>query len=149
MLSKGMSKVHRIAFQKLLMLVRLVIVVSLASYTLPSVSLAMHGNASSSYAAALPIATAAAHEMMAAHAMHDMKAADAPRHDHHPTDQASKADGKTLKQECCNDSCLSAAIVADVPSILRDAPATVKLYSNDAFVFGEYSPLQRPPSIRT
>ena len=141
MLSKGMGKVHRIAFQKLLMLVRLVIVASLASYSLPTVSLAMHGDASFSYAAAAPAA-------VADHAMHDMKSAAPSTHDHHASGQRSKAHDKALRQGCCNDTCLSAAIVADIPSILRGAPVSVRVYSNDAFASGELSLLQRPPSIR-
>lgn len=127
----------RIAFLKMLVLVRLAVVASLALYTLPNATFAMHGAEASTIAVSLQYE----------HADHASMAAS----DHHgqsvPTDVASH-DQKQEKQNCCSDFCISMAIMADAPAHGSPRNESVVVFLNDGSVHGQLSSLHRPPSIR-
>ena len=127
----------RIAFMKMLVLVRLAVVASLALYTLPNATFAMHGAEVSATAVSL----------QDDHADHASMGAS----DHHgqgvSTDVA-KHDQKQDKQNCCSDFCISLVIMADAPAYGSPRNESVIVFLNDGFVHGQLSSLHRPPSIR-
>ena len=127
----------RIAFVKMLVLFRLAVVASLALYTLPNATLAMHGDA---------VATGAV-SLQDAHAGHASASA-SDQHDHGVSNDLAKHDQKQDKQNCCSDFCISLAIIAGAPEFGSPRSDSVLHFLNDGFVFGELSGLHRPPSIR-
>lgn len=127
----------RIAFLKMLVLVRLAVVASLALYTLPNATFAMHGAEASSVAVSL----------QDHHADHvSMSASD--HHDQGVSAGIAKHDQKQDKQNCCSDFCISLAIMAEAPAYGSPRSDSVLHFLNDGFVFGQLSSLHRPPSIR-
>ncbi|MBL0375243.1 hypothetical protein JJB09_24825 [Rhizobium sp. KVB221] len=126
----------------MLVLLRLVIVASLAAYTFPTVSTAMHGQASSAYATQ----SAASH-----HADQDVSAgnADSDHGDHGKLGSVADRDSKQAKQDCCSDFCLNMAIVADVQQLATSLPGSIRIFFDERSVFGELSSLHRPPNFRT
>ena len=132
-----MGNVVRIAFAKMLVLVRLAVVTSLALYTLPNATFAMHGAEASSAAVSLQ-------DDHADHA--SMSASD--HHDQGVSTDIAKHDQKQDKQNCCSDFCISLAIIADAPEFGSPRSDSVLNFMNDGFVFGQLSGLHRPPSIR-
>ncbi|WP_407692785.1 hypothetical protein [Rhizobium herbae] len=114
----------------MLVLLRLAIIASLAGYSLPAASAAMHGS----------IATSTAvddhHEMT--------------NGDHVHGDESASPDEmqKIAKTECCKDFCVSFAIIAtaDVdggPVVM----GSIRNFIDDNRVVGELVPLHRPPNI--
>lgn len=132
-----MGNVIRIAFLKMLVLVRLVVVASLALYTLPNATFAMHGPEASSVAASLE-------DDHGNHA--SMSALD--HHGHGISTDIAKHDQKQDTQNCCSDFCMSLAIMAETPAYGTPRSDSVLHFLNDGFVFGQLSSLHRPPSIR-
>ena len=125
----------RIAFLKMLILVRLAMVASLALYTLPNAAFAMHG------------AEASAVAVSDHHADHaSMSTSD--HQDQGVFRNIAKHDQKQDKQACCSDFCISLAIMAEVPADGPRSNDSVLHFMNDAFVHGQLSNLHRPPSIR-
>lgn len=132
-----MGNVVRIAFAKMLVLVRLAVVASLALYTLPNATFAMHGSESETVSVSL----------QDAHADHGTASAS----DHHDQDvsaELAKQDREQDRQNCCSDFCISLAIMADAPAYGSPRSGSVLHFLNDGFVFGQISSLHRPPSIR-
>jgi hypothetical protein len=129
--------VFRIAFMRLLVLFRLVVVASLALYTLPTATFAMHGDTSS-------VVT----NIDDPHADHAAIDTPADHHDHGFSKDLAKKDQKQGQQNCCTDFCISLAIMAEAPEFGSPSRVTVRHYLNDGFVFGQMQSLHRPPSIR-
>lgn len=126
----------RIAFAKMLVLFRLAVVASLALYTLPTATFAMHGDAS-------PIVV----NIDDAHADHaSMDASD--HHDYGASQDFAKKDEKQDRSNCCTDFCISFAIMADAPEFGSPNSVSIRHFLNDGFVFGQLQSLHRPPSIR-
>jgi hypothetical protein len=136
--------VIRIALQRMLVLLRLVIVMSLAAYSLPTVSFAMHGDASASYPAVSTDSHAEGAQAEQAQAEDGME-----HHDHGKPDQTAGHDGKSANQDCCSDFCLNAAIVGECQFTHLLSASVVRVFLDDSDVFGQLSSLQRPPSSRT
>lgn len=120
----------RITTQKLLILFRLVIFVSLAAYALPSSSAAMHGDWSQS-----EIAQPGDHSDMASGA-----------HSHGDQDSSAAGDEKPAKQQCCKDVCAGMAILAATDTIGRPRLSPVREFVDEAGTTGELPLLHRPPS---
>ncbi|MFT2215541.1 hypothetical protein ACLJYM_27595 [Rhizobium giardinii] len=123
---------YRITLAKMLVLLRLVIIASLAGYSLPAASAAMHG----SIATSTTVQSDDHHEMT--------------NGDHVHGDESTSSDDmqKIAKQECCKDFCVSFAIIAtaDVdggPVVM----ASIRKFIDDNRVVGELVPLHRPPNI--
>lgn len=122
----------RITLQKMLILIRLVIVVSLAGYSLPTASAAMHGAWSD-----LELSQSSDH--------HEVASGD---HMHGDRDQSSPDDAEKLaKTDCCQGFCVSMAIVADADAVGGPRVASIREFVDDAQATGELPPLHRPPNI--
>ncbi len=134
-----MGKMYRITFSKMLVLLRLVIVISLAGYSLPTASAAMHASWSGS-------------EILQSHDHHgqvDDHHEGAGSH-HSDGDHASSPDDAALKiakQECCGSFCASMAIVASSVPVGGERLAIIREFIDDARVMGEFPSLHRPPNI--
>lgn len=127
----------RIAFVKMLVLLRLAIIASLALYTLPNATFAMHGNDGQAVTMTMDMAQAE-HVSM-----------DGSGHDEHGIAKTTaKHDQKQDKQNCCSDFCISLAIMSDAPEFGSPRGVSVRDFLNDSSVFGQLQSLHRPPSIR-
>jgi hypothetical protein len=134
-----MSKMYRITLQKMLVLLRLMIVISLAGYSLPTASAAMHGSWSNS-----DLVQSHDHQSQADD-HHHMTSGDHSDGDHGSSpDDAAK---KTAKQECCSSFCVSMAIVMGTIPIGGPQVASIREFIDDARTTGELPPLHRPPNI--
>lgn len=127
---------YRIALQKVLVLLRLVIVVSLAGYSLPTASAAMHGSWSGS-------------DLVQSHDYQtDQHASTSGDHSHgehaSPHDDTAK---KNVKQECCSNFCVSMAIVTATVAVGDPQVISIREFVDDARAPGELPPLHRPPNI--
>ncbi|WFU51585.1 hypothetical protein [Sinorhizobium terangae] len=123
----------RITLHKMLVLIRLVIVVSLAGYSVPTVSAAMHGAWSD-----LEIS-------QSDHQHHEVASGDHVHGDH---DQSSPDDAhKLAKTDCCQGFCISMAIVTDADAVGGPRVATIRKFIDDARAIGELPQLHRPPNI--
>lgn len=122
----------RITLQKMLILIRLVIVISLAGYSLPTASAAMHGSWSAS-----ELAEFSDHD--------EITSGDHDHGDHH---QSSPDDTQKLpKTECCKGFCVSLAIVANADTVGGPCVASIREFVDDVQTPGELPPLHRPPNI--
>ncbi|MEY9559484.1 hypothetical protein [Sinorhizobium fredii] len=133
-----MSKMYRITLQKMLVLLRLVIVMSLAGYSLPAASAAMHGSWSGA-------------ELLQSYD-HQVQVDDHHKVDSHHSDgdHASSPDDagkKAAKQDCCNSFCVSMAIVTGSMPISGARVASIREFIDDAHIIGELPALHRPPNI--
>ncbi|MEI2302218.1 hypothetical protein [Ensifer sp. MJa1] len=134
-----MGKMYRITFSKMLVLLRTVIVMSLAGYSLPTASAAMHGSWSGS-------------EVLQSH---DHQGQVDDHHEgasghHSDGDHASSPDDaarKIAKQECCGSFCVSMAIVTSSVPVGGQRVATIREFIDDAHIMGEFPSLHRPPNI--
>lgn len=126
-----MSGMYRITLQRMLILLRLVIVMSLAGYSLPAASATMHGSWS-----APSIVQTDSHHAVA-------------NNTHTHGDHASSRDDvqKMAKQECCKGFCVSMAIVAGVHAVGGPHVASIREFADDAHALGELPALHRPPNI--
>lgn len=127
---------YRIIGSKLLVLIRLAIIMSLAGYSLSNASAAMHGSRAMS--ASSSVSTAGHHQDVGA------------SHDHHEqaSADAEGSDGmKMVKQECCKDFCTSFALVIPSTTIHGPLASTVSGFLNDRGLAGQIPALHRPPNI--
>jgi hypothetical protein len=131
---------YRIALSKMLIFVRLVIIVSLAGYTLSNANAAMHG-------AAFPEFETTTSQLMKQNGEHDM--AQMSGHDHAHSDAADDEDGvtKLVKQECCKDFCGGFAIMAGGHAVGGPVVSSIRHIIDDQHSFGELPALHRPPNI--
>nr|WP_208722709.1 hypothetical protein [Rhizobium vallis] len=135
-----MGKMYRITVSTLLVMMRLVIVVSLAGYSLSNASAAMHGSS-------FPELQVAAAEVTPSHEGHEM--AEADHHDHSRIDMSDDdgATSKLVKQECCKDFCGGLGIICESPDVGRPIVSSIRQFVDDRTAFGELPPLHRPPNI--
>lgn len=132
-----MGIMYRITLQSMLVLIRVVIVTSLAGYSLPTASAAMHG----SWASARATQAADHHSTD----VHDELASAGHAHDDHasPFDE----DQKVVKQDCCKDFCASVAIVAGTSVGGGPRVASIRAFIDHARALGQIPALHRPPNI--
>ncbi|MFK3777675.1 hypothetical protein [Agrobacterium sp. NPDC089420] len=126
----------------LALLFRLVMILSLAGYSVSTVSAAMHG----------PDAGDMRHGQSAVmdHGMmmdHDASAA--PSDNHHHDDMAGHDGGvkKPVKQECCGDFCLSMALPIGHDAFGGPVVASIRAFLDDSKAVGQTPLLHRPPNI--
>ncbi|WP_222352106.1 hypothetical protein [Rhizobium leguminosarum] len=136
-----MGKMYRIVMSRLLVMMRLVIIVSLAGYSLSNASAAMHGS-SFPEAAVLSESDAMQH-----HDGHDMTKMAV--HDHSQGDVSDYADGvsKPVKQECCKDFCGGLGIICEGQDVGGPVVTSIRQFIDDRTTLGELPPLHRPPNI--
>ncbi|WOS66746.1 hypothetical protein [Sinorhizobium fredii] len=130
---------YRITLQKMLVLLRLVIVMSLAGYSLPTATAAMHGSWSNS-----DLVQPHDHQVQADD-HHDVTSSD-HSNGHHASSQDDAAK-KNLKQECCSSFCIGVAIVSATVAVGGPQTASIREFIDDARPLGELPPLHRPPNI--
>lgn len=121
----------RITLQKMLVLLRLAIVMSLTVYSLPTASAAMHGAWSNP-----EVAKSSDH--------HEMASGGHSHGDQKPSPDDAQ---KQVKQDCCKGFCVSMAIVAETDTVGGPRVASVREFVDDAHTMGELPPLHRPPNI--
>lgn len=134
-----MGKMYRSTFSNMLVLLRLVIAMSLAGYSLPTASAAMHASWPGS-------------EVLQSHDHHgQVDDHHEGAGDHHSDgDHASSPDDAALKfakQECCGNFCVSMAIVASSVPVGGERLAIIREFIDDARIMGEFPSLHRPPNI--
>lgn len=127
---------YRITLSRLLFFVRLAIVVSLAGYSVASVSSAMHGSS-------FPKVDMASSEVTP-YSNHDVAGAS-----DHAHDAADQNDGlsKIAKQECCKDFCSGFGIVCDSPDVGGPIATSLRQFVDDQPTIGVLPALHRPPNI--
>ncbi|MBN8954466.1 MULTISPECIES: hypothetical protein [unclassified Rhizobium] len=130
-----MGKAYRIALSKLLLLVRLAIIVSLAGYTLSNANAAMHGSAFPEFRA----------EKLVDHGDHHAMQTDATGKHH--DDASGLAKAKIAKQECCKDFCVGFGIVCNGYDAGGPAVSSIRQFIDDRHAPGERPNLDRPPNI--
>ncbi|MBU4529306.1 MAG: hypothetical protein KJ759_11445 [Alphaproteobacteria bacterium] len=129
-----MSVMYRIICRKLLVLIRLAIIASLAGYSLSNAAAAMHSAPSADNQASLS-------QTMDQPAIHT-----ALHHDH--DDESTGNDGSRLaKQDCCSDVCASFMLVTFQDSSINPAALPLREFVDEDFIFGEFPGLHRPPRI--
>ncbi|WP_088695509.1 MULTISPECIES: hypothetical protein [unclassified Rhizobium] len=138
---------YRIALSKMLIFVRLVIIVSLAGYTLSNANAAMHGSAFPE----LPSAVAASEHEQHAMSGHDHAMTgdheaiqDVHQHDHGST---SGDEDQFAKQQCCKDFCGGLGIVCEAHDVGGPVVSSIRQFVNDQSLVGELPTLHRPPNI--
>ncbi|MGG6892599.1 hypothetical protein [Rhizobium sp. BR 315] len=130
-----MGKIYRIALSKLLLLVRLAIIVSLAGYTLSNANAAMHGSA-------FPEVRAAGQMVHGDHqAMQEQVA------DNHHDDASGLVKDKIAKQECCKDFCIGYGIICNGYDVGGFAVSSIRQFVDDQRALGEKPNFDRPPNI--
>ncbi|ASQ15113.1 hypothetical protein [Sinorhizobium meliloti] len=131
---------HRITLSKMLILLRLVIVISLAGYSLPAASAEMHGAWSNS----------ALVQSFDNYPQPDGHHAVAERQQHVDGDHASSpGEAQELaKRECCKGFCTGMAIVTGTGGHVGCLRVTsIREFVDDARTKGELPLLHRPPNI--
>lgn len=133
---------YRIAMSRLLVMIRLVIIVSLAGYSLSNASAAMHGSLFPEMAAVVSETDAVQH-----HDGHDMTKMAV--HDHSQGEAGGNADGvsKPVKQECCKDFCGGLGIICEGQDVGGPVVTSIRQFIDDRTTLGELPPLHRPPNI--
>ncbi|EJJ26577.1 hypothetical protein PMI11_05211 [Rhizobium sp. CF142] len=137
------------ALGRLLLFVRLVIIVSLAGYTLSNANAAMHGSA---FPDLQPPAISAG-----GHDHHAMSGEDhAASGDHGVVQNASiqqdhgssaSDDEQLSKQQCCKDFCGGFGIVCEAHEVGGPVVSSIRQFVDDQSILGELPPLHRPPKI--
>ncbi|WP_210258162.1 hypothetical protein [Rhizobium sp. 57MFTsu3.2] len=143
-----MGKMYRIALSKLLIFVRLVIIASLAGYTLSNANAAMHGSA---FPELPPPSAASAHDHHAAtdhdHGVtSDDEAVQDVAHQHEHGSPTGD-DDQFSKQQCCKDFCGGFGIVCEAHDVGGPVVSSIRQFVNDQSLVGELPPLHRPPNI--
>lgn len=127
---------YRIICSKLLVLIRLVIIVSLAGYSLSNATAAMHGTASAEVRH--PVSTPMDHH-----------GSEMDAHGHHGDAAADHDDGarKLVKQDCCNDFCVSMALPIGYDALFGPVVSMIRYIVDDTKAVGQIPVLNRPPNI--
>ncbi|MQU73579.1 hypothetical protein GHK29_02315 [Sinorhizobium medicae] len=131
----GMGGMFRITSRALALLVRLVMVLSLAGYSFSAVNAAMHPDAS--------VQVSQLDEHSSHHGDDHVTVSDTGHHgDQHDHSKPGKS-----KSSCCQDYCGVAAITC--PGSLMSHPAVISIreFIDDTDTVGEAPSLHRPPNI--
>lgn len=126
---------YRIICSRLLVLIRLAIIVSLAGYSLSNASAAMHGPGS-------------AEMQQSAISGSDHHGSDLASHDHHGNDVGDQDDGASkLVKQCCGDYCVSMAVPIGHAAIGGPPMESLRFFIDDSMAVGQIPVLHRPPNI--
>ncbi|TCU24685.1 hypothetical protein EV130_106278 [Rhizobium azibense] len=129
---------YRIIVSRLLVMMRLVIIVSLAGYSLSNANAAMHGSP-------FPDPGAAPFDAMLSHGAHDR--VDVAQHDHSHGDVSDDDGSKLVKQDCCDDFCGGIGIISDGQDVGGPVVTSIRQFVDDRTTLGELPTLDRPPNI--
>ncbi|SCW87947.1 hypothetical protein SAMN02927900_06039 [Rhizobium mongolense subsp. loessense] len=130
---------YRIALSKLLLIVRLAIIVSLAGYSMSNARAAMHGTA-------FPEFEQAASQVVQ-HDNHDMDKMSGHGHSHDHASGDEDRGIKLVKQECCKDFCSGIGIISEGHDVGGPVVTSIRQFDDDQQTLGELPPLHRPPNI--
>lgn len=125
------------------LLFRLVMILSLAGYSVSTVNAAMHA----------PNAAEMQHTQSAMTmdhgAMMDHGGSAMTSGDHHNMDAAEHDSGvkKPVKQECCNDFCLGMAVLISHDALGGPVVTSIRSFLDDSKTVGQTPLLHRPPNI--
>ncbi|MFK3691641.1 hypothetical protein ACI2J4_15385 [Agrobacterium tumefaciens] len=130
------------ASKLLALLFRLVMILSLAGYSVSTVNAAMHG----------PDGVGMRHDQsgmmnhgkLMDHAGSEMKKAS---HDHQNMADTDGDVKKTEKPQCCGDFCLGMAVLLSHSAIGTRVASTIRTFPDDDKALGQTPLLQRPPNI--
>ena len=133
--SEAMSEMLRITSSTMMLFFRLVVVLSLAGYSVSAVNAAMHPSSS---------ASASLNDAHSVHVAHEDSATsvDGPH-----ADQVDEASSDKSGSTCCQDFCGVFAITCAMPKIAHPVVVSMKGFINDIRTFGESPALHRPPNI--
>lgn len=138
-----MDLVFRNLLGRIVILFRLAVIVSLAGYTLPNANAAMHGPTSPQTEAAI----------IADHG-HESHGHDDLASDNHDADQAQSDHhggnddpNKSGKQNCCQDFCMSMALLSCHHAETRLVASSIRYFIDDSKNVGQITLLNRPPNI--
>ncbi|KXF75238.1 hypothetical protein ATN84_20255 [Paramesorhizobium deserti] len=116
----------------MLVLLRLVIIMSLAGYTLPAASAAMHG-----------LSVGPEHVHSDTHD-HDMTSGE---HAHEDKKLSSNEMPEAAQQKCCSDFCVGFAIMMPADTVSEPVISAIRQFADDDQAYLERSPFHRPPNI--
>ncbi|WP_106795864.1 hypothetical protein [Rhizobium sp. H4] len=131
---------YRITLSRLLVMLRLVIIVSLAGYSLSNAHAGMHG-------ASFPEIKAVVADATPLHEGHDMTKADHHGRSHGKVSHNDDGSSKLVKQECCKDFCGGLGIICEGPGVGGPVVTSIRQFADDRATLGELPPLHRPPNI--
>lgn len=144
-----MGKMYLSALGRLLLFVRLVIIVSLAGYSLSNANAAMHGSAFSDVQSPAIVAGAHDHHAMSGddHAASSEDATVQGVADLHDHGSSASDDEQLSKQQCCKDFCGGFGIVCEAHEVGGPVISSIRQFVDDQSILGELPPLHRPPKI--
>ncbi|OWV87875.1 hypothetical protein ATY75_21170 [Rhizobium sp. N122] len=134
-----MGKLYRFALSKMLLVVRLAIIVSLAGYSLSNANAAMHGTAFPEFEKSA--------QQVSQGSDHDMAQMSGHSHSHSDAADDDNATTKLAKQECCKDFCGGLGIICDGHDVGGPVVTSIRQFVDDQQTVGELPPLHRPPNI--
>ncbi len=135
-----MGKMYRIALSKMLFIVRLVIIVSLAGYNVSYASTAMHGSA-------IPDLERSVSSLAQQSGKHHIAQTSDDDHAHSDAADNDDNDAKLVKQECCKDLCGGIGIICSGHDVGGITVTSIRQFVDDQRTFGELPTLDRPPNI--
>lgn len=130
-----MSEVFRFASAAVTLILRLVIMISLAGYSMSTVNAAMH-----------PDQPAQALQLETEHATHGDHPSSLSADDH-SSDQHDHADSKSSKKSCCQDYCGVVAINCSNAHLKHPRIEPVRAFLNDVRYVGQAPTVHLPPDI--
>ncbi|KJF74910.1 hypothetical protein RP75_02785 [Agrobacterium arsenijevicii] len=125
------------------LLFRLVMILSLAGYSVSTVNAAMHAPDAAEMQHTQPA-------MMMDHgAMMDHGGSAMMSDNHHNMDAADHDSGvkKPVKQQCCNDFCLGVAVLIAHDTLGGPVVTSIRSFLDDTKTVGQIPLLHRPPNI--
>lgn len=138
-----MDLVFRNLLGRIVILFRLAVIVSLVGYTLPNANAAMHGPSVLQTEAPIPV-----DHGHGSHGHDDLAS------DNHDADQAQSGHhgdnddtDKSGKQNCCQDFCMSMALLDCHQAETRRAASSIRYFIDDNNNVGQITLLNRPPNI--
>jgi|TARA_R110000751_G_scaffold65203_1_gene133533 hypothetical protein len=139
---RSMSTVLRDLANRIMVVLRLVVVISLAGYTMSNANAAMHGSAFSDIEIAVVVE---AH--VGVHSDEATSHQKEPGEHAHAGHHGAGGDGKQVNKDCCQDFCFSIALPTLSQTSVPASASTVFGAFNDSRVHGTRPSLHRPPKI--
>ena len=134
---------YRIICRKLLVLIRLAIIASLAGYSLSSAAAAIHSVPFADTQAGISRTMDRLTLQMTSHDDHHQMAS----HDGQDDMSADNDGSRLAKQQCCYDFCAGFMLVTFQESSINPVVSTTREFVDEDFIFGEFPGLHRPPKI--
>ncbi|MFB4374566.1 hypothetical protein G6M16_019135 [Agrobacterium tumefaciens] len=124
------------ASKLLALLFRLVMILSLAGYSVSTVNAAMH-----------PAEAGGMQHDQSAMMDHGASAMMSDSHDHNDMAEQNGGVKKPVKPQCCGDFCLGMAVLISHDTIGRPVVNSIRSFLDDSKALGQTPLLHRPPNI--